>query len=194
MKMVEAPVGGWFSWITTGSLPETQSFPPNITAAMDSQAQIGWGQLLHGRAAKEWGNLRPDGTSHLVSGTETVRLSSLWVLDTLDALWKVWFELWEERNGFVHGKTKQEHNRKRRTTVEQNIKEIYSRQSEYLPSDRLLLTGTAESLIERKSLPALTNWLMVWQPVFERSAARCRALAVRGVPPITKFFKPPASV
>ena len=69
-----------------------------------------------------------------------------------------------------------------------------SRTSEYLPSDRSLLQGTAASFIEHKSLTALTNWLTVWQPVFERSAARCRALAVRGVPPITTFLKPPASV
>ena len=83
---------------------------------------------------------------------------------------------------------------KRRLATEQQITEIYDRKSEYLASDRSLLTGTVESFIEHKSLTTLTNWLTVWQAVYERSAARCQYLAVRGVPPITKFFKPPAPV
>ena len=87
-------------------------------------------------------------------------------------------DLWKARNEFVHGKTKQEQTNKRRREAEQKINDIYNRTSEYLPSDRSLLTGTAASFIEHKSLTVLTNWLTVWQPVFERSAARCRALAV----------------
>ena len=167
---------------------------PELRAAIDSQSQIGWGQVLHGRISKEWSRLLSPETPISSPGTKTTLPPSLWVLDTLDALWQAWFDLWKDRNEFVHGKTKQEQTNKRRLEAEQKIKDIYSRTSEYLPSDRSLLTGTAVSFIEHKSLTALTNWLTVWQPVFERSAERCRALAVRGVPPITTFFKPPASI
>ena len=193
MDTVESFVGGWFHWLETGSLPQTQKFSPDIEAAMDSQSRIGWDQVLHGRVATAWRRLRPDGNRGTQLGTRPADQLSLWVVDTLDALWRAWFDIWEERNGYVHGKTKQEQSRKRRAAVEQEIKEIYNRKWEYIPSDRALLTGTAESFVEHKSLPAMTNWLAVWQPVFERSAARCLKLAIRGVPPITTFFKPPAS-
>ena len=192
MDAVEALVGGWIEWLTTGSIPDASTLSPNIQAAMISQTEIGWGQIIHGRISKEWATLRSAKTTGEPPETKRINPPSLWVLDTMDALWKAWFELWKERNDFVHGKTKQEQTHKQRLTAEAQIRDIYSKKAEYLPSDRTLLTGTVESFLENKSLTTLTNWLTVWKPVFERSAARSLALSIRGVPSITTFFKPPA--
>ena len=165
MDMVEAFVGGWLDWLSKGSLPETSTFPPNIKAAMDSQSQIGWGQVIHGRISKEWGTLRSMETHGIPLGTKSAPPSSLWVLDTLDALWSKWFDLSKERNNFIHGKTKQEQMNKRRLAVEQKITELHNRKSDCLPLDRSLLKGTAASFIKNKSLTTLTNCLTVWQPM-----------------------------
>ena len=126
MDMVEALVGGWFSWLTTGSVSVGGTISPELRAAIDSQSQIGWGQVLHGRISKEWGRLRSPETPVSSPGTKSTLPPSLWVLDTLDAMWQAWFDLWKARNEFVHGKTKQEQTNKRRLEAEQKIKDIYT--------------------------------------------------------------------
>ena len=194
MEMVEAFVGSWFHWIATGQPPDSTGLPIDIREAIENQTHIGWNQVIHGRVSKKWAALRPPSTPTSVVTPKENTETTKWTLDVLDALWKQWFNVWEARNKTVHGNTQTERQQKQRIETEQQIKDIYARKSDYLPSEQALLQDTAEEFIATKGLIALKNWVRLWAPVFAQSAQRCHTLSLRGVPSIRTFFKPPAPV
>ena len=194
IEMVEAFVGGWFHWIDTGQPPNCTGFPTDIREAIENQTSIGWNQVIHGRVSKKWAALRPPSTPTSVVTPKENTATTKWTLDVLDALWKQWFTVWEARNKTVQGNTQTERKQKQRIETEQQIKDIYEKKSDYLPSEQTLLQNTAEEFIATKGLITLKNWVRLWAPVFAQSAQRCHTLSLRGVPSIRTFFKPPAPV
>ena len=187
-------MGGWFHWLDTGQPPDCTGFTTKINAAIENQTRLGWDQVIHGRITKEWTSLQPSGPSTRFATPDKNEMTTKWALDILDVLWQQWFNVWEARNKTVHGNTQSERRQKQRVETEQQIKDIYARKSDYLPSEQALLQNTAEEFIATKGLITLKNWVRLWAPVFAQSAQRCHTLSLRGVPSIRTFFKPPAPV
>ena len=164
---------------------------PAIQTAMRQQEDIGWHQLLHGRAVRAWRQtLAPKHTPY--DGARQDSNETTWVTNVLDTIWTEWFKVWEARNEFVHGKTKTEKQERKQTEIEQKIRRIYERKDKYMPSEQRLLEDSAEEFIKTKGYTALANWERVWGPLFVKSAAECRLRALQGVRPITGYFKPAA--
>ena len=189
--IVTAFINGWVSWMEN----EVVEIPPEtstaVQTAMRQQNEIGWHQLLHGRAVRAWRQtVAPPHTPR--HGESKDSTETTWVTNMLDTIWTGWFNVWEARNEFVHGKTKTEKQDRKRAEIEQKIRMIYENKDKYLPSERRLLGDDVEEFIESKGYTALANWERVWGPLLAKSAAECRLRALRGVRPIPTYFKPAA--
>ena len=125
-------------------------------------------------------------------GTTSDSTKTTWVTDMLDTIWTAWFQLWETRNKFIHGKTVTEKQEQKRAEIEQKIRKIYENEEKYLPSEQQLLGDDMEEFIKTKGYTALANWERVWGPLFPKSAVKCRLQALQGVHPIPTYFKPAA--
>ena len=189
--MVKAFIGGWASWMKNEEVEIPAGASVAIRAAMKQQEDIGWHQLLHGRAALAW---RQTVTTKHTPYDGALRGSNetTWVTNMLDAIWTEWFKVWEERNEFVHGKTMTEKQERKRAEIEQKIRTIYENKDKYLPPERLMLGDDVEEFIKARGYTALANWERVWGPLFAKSAAECHRQALQGVRPITGYFKPAA--
>ena len=159
---------------------------------MRQQHEIGWHQLLHGRAVRAWRETTVVTQTALRQGKIQDSNGRTWVTTMLDTIWTKWFQLWEARNEFVHGKTKTEKQERKRAEIGQKIRMIYENKKKYLPSEQRLLGDNVEEFIKTKGYTALANWERVWGPLFAKSAADCRIRALRGVRPIPTHFKPAA--
>mmetsp|Transcript_11344 Transcript_11344/g.16326 ORF Transcript_11344/g.16326 Transcript_11344/m.16326 type:complete len:119 (-) Transcript_11344:89-445(-) len=74
------------------------------TAAYVDQTSLGWGQMLHGRLSKLWG----DAYVQDFAGCDTKATHLRWTKGVIKALWKLAFVLWEHRNNVLHGSTEAE--------------------------------------------------------------------------------------
>ena len=189
--IVKAFIGGWVSWTENEEIEIPVGASTAIQTAMRQQEDIGWHQLLHGRAVRAWRQtVAPNPTPSnraLQESNETT-----WVTNLLDTIWTEWFNVWEARNELVHGKTVTEKQKRKQAEIEQKIRRIYENKDKYLPSERRLLGDDVEEFIESKGYTALANWERVWGPLLAKSAAECRLRALRGVRPIPTYFKPAA--
>ena len=189
--MVKAFIGGWASWTKNEEVEIPAGASTAIRTAMKQQEDIGWHQLLHGRAVLAW---RQTVTTNHTQNDRALRDSNetTWVTNMLDTIWTEWFKVWEARNEFVHGKTMTEKQERKRAEIEQKIRTIYMNKDKYLPQERLMLDGDVEEFIQTRGHTALANWERVWGPLFAKSAAESHRQALQGVRPITGYFKPAA--
>ena len=189
--IVKAFIGGWVSWMENEESEIPAGASVAIQTAMKQQEDIGWHQLLHGRAVRAW---RQTVTTNHTSSDGALRGSNetTWVTNMLDTIWTEWFKVWEARNEFVHGKTMTDKQERKQAEIEQKIRTIYKNKDKYLPPERLMLGDDVEEFIKARGYTALANWERVWGPLFAKSAAECRLRALQGVRPITGYFQPAA--
>ena len=187
--MVGAFIDGWSTWAKNEAVQIPSGASTVIQTAMIQQTEIGWHQLLHGRAVQSWRTISKAAQRAERGRTTEDGDKTTWVTNMLDTIWTEWFKLWEARNEFVHGKTLTEKQERKQADIEQKIRQIYENKEKYLPSERRLLGDDVEEFIKTKGFTALANWERVWGPLFAKSAAECRLKALQGVRPIPTFFK-----
>ena len=102
--IVKAFIDGWSSWAKNEEVWVPPGASLAIQTAVRQQAEIGWHQLLHGRAVRAWRQtVAPQHTQR--HGETKDNTETTWVTNMLDMIWTAWFQLWETRNEFIHGKT-----------------------------------------------------------------------------------------
>jgi hypothetical protein len=137
----------------------------------------------------EWTNLQEDylGQRHLLSKYKS---GKLWITNIITALWSQFELVWQIRNEVIHGHDDHTRSQARRHKAELQIRTIYSKRAQLLPSDRIHLFDTvAEHL--RLSTTNLINWTNTYQPLFSDSIKKARKNSTSGVRSITEYFSKP---
>ena len=79
--------------------------PQGMEDVADSQAEIGWDQMLQGRLSLQWRQKHEtDLGPELVTDKKN---GATWATNIVDSIFTQWWALWEQRNEDRHGKDRQ---------------------------------------------------------------------------------------
>lgn len=138
--------------------------------------------------SNEWNRLQADHAYR--NGKRDQAASLLWTTNIICSIWKEWFDLWDLRNGVIHGHDSTSRNKAKRDRAEQEIRLIYDSREAMLPADRDHLEDNAEDHITGKSTQRLQNWLHTYRGLFKKSIADAKKRSVTGVRSIRSYFLP----
>jgi hypothetical protein len=134
----------------------------------------------------EWTNLQEDylRQQHILSKYKS---GKLWTTNIITALWSQFELVWQIRNKVIHGHDDHTRNQARRHKAEHQIRTIYSKQDQLLPSDQIHLFNTVEEHL-RLSTTNLIKWTNTYQPLFSDSIKKACKNSTSGIRSITDYF------
>ena len=108
----------------------------------------------------------------------------------IDVLWKEVYQLWDQRNGHVHGVDASTRAQKQKTNVHRELVAVYAARPAMRHCDRDMFYASAEAHLEAQPTWAVKNWLRVYQPLVKHSIPEAVRQAVLHVRTITSYFRP----
>ena len=180
-------IDGLEQWFRESHI-DPSKYPPQFQLLIRQQTAIGWRQIFSGRMSNEWNRLQADHAYR--NGKRDQAASLLWTTNIICSIWKEWFDLWDLRNGVIHGHDSTSRNKAKRDRAEQEIRLIYDSREAMLPADRDHLEDNAEDHITGKSTQRLQNWLHTYRGLFKKSIADAKKRSVTGVRSIRSYFLP----
>ena len=89
------------SWhANTGNTTLSQTLTAPFRAVFTNQDLIGWNCFFHGFWIKEWEGAQ---AAYLLS-IKSKRSPKRWIISVIQKLWDIAWDMWEQRNGFLHDK------------------------------------------------------------------------------------------
>eukprot|EP00980_Cylindrotheca_fusiformis_P016603 scaffold4973_cov135-Cylindrotheca_fusiformis.AAC.21 len=115
-------------------------FPPALHPLIIDQNKIGWRQILRGRVSKKWAEYQ-----HAVYTDRNEKDKKLtgtsWMTTLVCLLLTQVFDIWKQRNEFVHGAQSTTNMQIRKAQVLQELRLIHSHRDDYRAGDlKFLLT------------------------------------------------------
>jgi hypothetical protein len=105
-------------------------------------------------------------------------------------LWKSFFDTWDQRNEFVHGKDKSTRDAAKQVKVVSQVKHLHTKTSEVLAAHQSIMLMIApdtingqdenalDAYLQTKTTIYLQNWVNTWKPAIEASIRSAKALSV----------------
>jgi hypothetical protein len=116
-----------------------------------------------------------------------------WVSGIIATLWKKWFELWEDRNGEVHGRDAKTREMAKKDQAIREVRAIYRYKDLVCAEDCSIFRQTVDiHLAEFSNSLAITNWVAIYKPWVIASVEQAKILATLRVRPLTAYFLPRA--
>ena len=164
---------------------------PNHRRLIDSQAAIGWDQLLYSRFSKYWNICQYD---HLLAHGKKIDSYSQgpsWLVQFINTTWHCVQEEWDVRNKARHGESSEEQAAIKLATIKRQIAHLYTRKRNCLPIDRdRLFYSTAEEHFEKHpSYTALNAWYALNRALIHVSCKNMERNENAGQTLITSFFR-----
>ena len=78
-------------------------------------------------------------------------------------------ELWEIRNGQVHGRTNKEREQKRKSRHLQELKKLFEKKNDVHPADIVLFPENEEEFIEKNTAQGIADYLSMNTKVIKNS-------------------------
>jgi hypothetical protein len=103
--------------------PTTAELHHLINVAYDHQTYIGWGHFLRGRISLHWKPV----LAHYYKERKPGKPHSpkLWARKTVDQIWQTFLDIWQCRNGELHGKDYKEQREIALRTTREEVQRIY---------------------------------------------------------------------
>ena len=140
------------------------------TKAFLDQTSLGWDQFFRGRLSITWHKALYFSRQSDKSDTSDTVLKRL-----IKWIFTFSLEMWEHRNGILHGVTLEAQRRKHRETVIRQVEEVfqlYHRDpSIVLPQDRYLFTRQTKSQRLKKDIDTLMGWLRIVEVAMRANAS-----------------------
>eukprot|EP00980_Cylindrotheca_fusiformis_P020498 scaffold7555_cov72-Cylindrotheca_fusiformis.AAC.3 len=184
---------------TTNDTLSLQGFPPAMHPLIRDQNAIGWRQLLHGRGCSKWAAYQQEVYTDRSEQDKKLTGTS-WMTTVMCLLLTQVFDLWNQRNDFVHGTHSTANMQIRRAQVLQELKLIHSHRDDYRAGDlQFLLTEDPnyedekfQSVLNNDSVKQTEGWVKRMTPFFRESLQTAKQLpsAVRRTPSIRTVFRP----
>ena len=129
---------------------------PVFRALVNSQNRIGWQHLIKGRFSKQWTQIQG---RHILDESEIdqeKQSADRWLKIILHHIWTHLWQLWLARNeDLLHGKEKDEQERKRLEKLHPRIIALYSKVDLLLACDKPIFDLP---ILERMKLHSTENW------------------------------------
>lgn len=187
-------VSGFEQWMG-GSCLSPDSYPLLFRDLIESQAAIGWNQILRGRVSILWAKYIDEALS-LKSPSHPSSSGHLWVKSMILKVWERFFVLWEERNAVVHGTDASDQTRCRKVRLLRELHQIHELRSEVLPADLIFFIAPTSSddskiasFVQDHGPSFIQNWVNTNRPLFLQSKRDASRTAAKGSRRITEFFQ-----
>ena len=165
--------------------------PEDLVEATDvekAQCALGWRQIFNGRMTKGWA-AEQDHFCKAEGRWGTSRNGRVRTTSILTHIWTEWFDLWDHRNGLVHGHDAATRALARRAEIERKIQDLYQKRGELVPCDRDLLYDSVQEHLDNATTTQLVNWYNTHWPVFRARFAESKWGAINGVAAISTYFQ-----
>jgi hypothetical protein len=107
----------------------------------------------------------------------------------IDLLWRLFEQLWEQRNGRVHGVDTKTWSKIQKEKAHHELLALYALQDHTRLCDHNIFYDTpAEERLDAQPVWALKNWLPVYQPLVKHSIKEAVQLAIRNMQTIQSYF------
>ena len=159
-----------------------------------SQARLGWPQLLHGRLSQSWATAQE---AHLRAmrkdGPDTqARLSTLsgdkWVIALIKKVWTFLHQLWKLRNNDLHGTDKKSDSPRARERLKQTIHALFELRTRLGAADRDIYPDF-EDLMQSPNIH-MEKWLHYARPFIIRAVKQEDSRIKQGTQDIRPYFRP----
>jgi hypothetical protein len=136
---------GLMQWFNDKQI-QPAAYPAPFHRLIKQQNEIGWRQLFNGRFSSEWQQLQ---NQHLRSnGIKEITLTGQsWTASLIVHLWKSFFDIWDQRNEFVHGKDKSTRDAAKRVKIVGQVKHLHTKTTEVLAAHQSIMFMTAHNTI-----------------------------------------------
>jgi hypothetical protein len=179
---------GLMQWFNDKQI-QPAAYPAPFHRLIKQQNEIGWHQLFNGCFSSEWQQLQDQ---HLRrNGIKEISLTGQsWTASLIVHLWKSFFDIWEQRNKFVHGEDKSTRDTAKRVKVISQIKHLDTKTIEVLAAHQSIMFMIApdttngqdknalDAYLQTKTTIYLQNWVYTWKPAIEASIRSAKALSV----------------
>ena len=132
----------------------------------ESQAAIGWHQILKGRFSKLWASTQ----DRYLGSRATVKADgSKWVTRIIESIFIEWLKLWKLRNEDRHGRDVES---RRQAETRQTVRELEQFYDAHKDTVTVRLQWLFEEPIEvrrEKNIGIIIQWLNTWKPIVEKS-------------------------
>jgi hypothetical protein len=159
---------------------------------VETQKAIGWSQLFNGRMSEEWSILQDEylKSNNIVDHKFT---GKQWVATIIATLWNQWFEVWELRNGDVHGRDASTREIAKKNQATRELRALYRVRDQVLAEDGSIFRENAEThLAEFAHSTSIRNWLATNKPHILASIEQAKTQALVGSRLLTSYFQPRA--
>ena len=179
---------GLRQWLFHPAQPDLDFFdlPQAAQDAANSQAAIGWGNLLRGFMSKTWIDAQSIMSHHRIDTPDHIKLGKALISSCLSFFLKVW----AHRNDLLHGANPEERKQRLREKLQHDINYYWSQRDTILPRDQAIMfhQKTREELLESPLLNQQA-WLAYADGFFPRAVARKLHRQQHGQTHITEFFQ-----
>jgi hypothetical protein len=179
------------AWLNRQPPPSPAAYPAAYRRLVREQNILGWRQLFNGRWSTEWTRLQQRYLNRHYDPIPDKFAGTYWTSAHIDILWRGFRQLWEQRNGKVHGNDTSTRAEARRDKTHRELKALYSLRANMRHCDRDIFYPTAEEHLEAQPVWAIQNWLKIQVPMAKHSAKEAARFAVRNVRTIWSYFTVP---
>jgi hypothetical protein len=146
--------------------------------------------MFNGRWSTQWALLQDryldrhfDPIPDKLSGTR-------WTTILIDTLWKSFRQLWDQRNGKVHGVDNSTRAKLQKEKAHRELIALYVLRDQTQHCDRDIYYDTAQDHLDAHNVGSLKNWLRVYQPLIKHSIKEAAWLAIHNMRTLPSYFRP----
>jgi hypothetical protein len=162
---------------------------PRFRMLVQAQNKIGWQHILKGRFSHHWTQLQG---RHILDDPEldpTKKTGDRWLKQVLHHIWTALWRVWLIRNDDLHGRDKDEQERKRMEKLRPHVLALYSKQSLLLACDKSILELPIQERMKLHSRE-LATWIALVTPTVKRAVADSDTYLRTTNQSITAFLAP----
>ena len=165
-------------WMDTGTVV-AEDFPERFHRAIYSQYAIGWDNFFRGKFSQEWLVLFDEKNPNLNNNNRYTR-QYIWGANIIENTLRHVIELWEIRNGQVHGRTSKEREQKRKSRNIQELKKLFEKKNDVRPADIVLFPEDEDEFIEKNTAQGIADYVSMHAKAITNSVNDWKKRSIKG--------------
>ena len=154
-------------------------FPERFHRAIYSQYAIGWDNFFRGKFSQEWLVLFDEKNPNLDNNNRYTR-QYVWGANIIENTLRHVIELWEIRNGQVHGRTNKEREQKRKSRHIQELKKLFEKKNDVRPADIVLFPEDEDEFIEKSTAQGIADYISMHSKAIKNSVNDWKKRSIKG--------------
>jgi hypothetical protein len=143
---------------------------PRFRMLVNAQNRIGWQHILKGRFSHHWTQTQG---RHIIDDPAldaSKQTGDQWLKHTLHHIWTMLWQVWLERNEDLHGREKDEREKKRLEKIRPRIIALYNTHDSLLANDKQIFELPLLDRLQHSS-GELETWVRLVTPTVKRAVA-----------------------